>query len=115
LTGHTAIAVAGPANLDLLAYAPRRAVPGETVMGTGFEQHPGGKGLNQASAAATAADTAFVGCCGDDDAAVVLRESLDGNCVDTTYLTALPGDLTKVAQEATQAAARVIQTLRSAR
>jgi len=85
------IAVVGSANLDLVAYAPRRAAPGETVLGTGFEQHPGGKGLNQEVAAAAAADTAFVGCCGDDDAAVVLREWLDGHGVDTAHLTALPG------------------------
>jgi ribokinase len=87
----TGIAVVGSANLDLVAYAPRRAAPGETVLGTGFEQHPGGKGLNQAVAAAGAAVTAFAGCCGDDDAAAMLRESLDGHGVDTAYFTALPG------------------------
>jgi ribokinase len=83
--------VVGSANLDLVAYAPRRAAPGETVLGTGFEQHAGGKGLNQAVAAATEAATAFVGCCGEDDAAAVLRESLDTHGVDTAHFRALPG------------------------
>ncbi|WP_405579560.1 ribokinase [Streptomyces sp. NBC_01190] len=87
----TDIAVVGSANLDLVAHAPRRPEPGETVLGTGFEQHPGGKGLNQAVAAAGRAATAFVGHCGDDDAAAVLRDALRGRGVDTAHFTAVPG------------------------
>lgn len=52
-----AIAVAGSLNLDLVIRVPRLPVPGETVLGTSFEMIPGGKGGNQACAAAKLAGT----------------------------------------------------------
>ncbi len=48
------VCVVGSANLDLVAGTPRLPRPGETVMGTTYAEHPGGKGLNQAVAAARA-------------------------------------------------------------
>ena len=61
--------VVGSANLDLVATAPRLPGPGETVLGTSYAEHPGGKGLNQAVAAArSGARTAFVGAVGADAA-----------------------------------------------
>ena len=63
------VCVVGSANLDLVATTPRIPGPGETVLGTGYAEHAGGKGLNQAVAAArSGAEVAFVGCLGDDDA-----------------------------------------------
>jgi ribokinase len=63
------VCVVGSANLDLVATAARLPAPGETVLGTSFAEHAGGKGLNQAIAAArSGASTTFVGAVGDDDA-----------------------------------------------
>jgi ribokinase len=61
------IAVVGSINLDLIARAHRLPSPGETVQGTSFERVPGGKGANQAVAAARlGARVRMVGCVGDD-------------------------------------------------
>ncbi|HSP74786.1 MAG TPA: ribokinase, partial [Cryobacterium sp.] len=46
------IAVLGSANMDFIVRQPRLPLPGETVFGSGFSIEPGGKGLNQAVAAA---------------------------------------------------------------
>lgn len=68
------VAVLGSANLDLVVRTGRRPATGETVLGTGYAEYPGGKGLNQAVAAArSGARTAFVGAIGDDDAGRRLR------------------------------------------
>ena len=48
------VCVVGSANLDLVATTPRLPAPGETVLGTDYAEHAGGKGLNQAVAAARA-------------------------------------------------------------
>jgi ribokinase len=68
------VVVVGSANLDLVATTARLPGPGETVLGSHFAEHPGGKGLNQAVAAARAgASVAFVATVGDDDAGRTLR------------------------------------------
>lgn len=46
------VCVVGSANLDLVATVARLPGPGETVPGTSYAEYPGGKGLNQAVAAA---------------------------------------------------------------
>lgn len=57
----------GSANLDLVVRQPRLPVPGETMFGSSFSTVPGGKGLNQAVAAARAgASVAFAGSVGSD-------------------------------------------------
>lgn len=48
----SAVIVVGSANVDLVTNAPRMANPGETLTGSRFEQLFGGKGANQAVAAA---------------------------------------------------------------
>ena len=61
------IVVVGSTMIDLVAYADRLPDAGETVVGTGFLQGFGGKGANQAVAAARlGATVAFVGAVGDD-------------------------------------------------
>ncbi len=61
------VCVVGSFMMDLVAYAPRRPEAGETLIGTGFSEAPGGKGFNQAVAAARAgATTSMVGAVGDD-------------------------------------------------
>ena len=74
------VTVVGSINLDLVAACPRLPRPGETVLASDLARYPGGKGANQALAAARAgADVILVGAVGDDpeaDAALaLLRES----------------------------------------
>ena len=72
-----AVAVVGSANLDLVARTERLPRPGETVTGASFERIPGGKGANQAVAAARlGADVRFVGAVGRDDFARQALEAL---------------------------------------
>jgi ribokinase len=62
------LTVVGSINLDLVAQAERLPRPGETVTGATFVRVPGGKGANQAVAAARlGADVTLVACVGDDD------------------------------------------------
>jgi len=64
------IAVVGSVNLDLVARTERLPRPGETVSGASFDRVPGGKGANQAVAAARlGADVRFVGMVAVDDLA----------------------------------------------
>jgi ribokinase len=74
------LTVVGSTNLDLVARVERLPQPGETVSGAGFARNPGGKGANQAVAAARlGADVRFVGAVGDDsfadEALAGLRDS----------------------------------------
>jgi ribokinase len=74
------LTVVGSINLDLVAKVDRLPRPGETVSGATLERIPGGKGANQAVAAARlGASVRLVGCTGDDPAAeealVALREA----------------------------------------
>jgi ribokinase len=74
------VLVVGSANLDVVARAERHPSPGETLLGTALAEHPGGKGLNQAVAAArSGAHVAFVGALGDDDAGRRLRAVLEAD------------------------------------
>lgn len=77
--------VLGSANLDVVLRVDVLPRPGETVLASGREQHPGGKGLNQAVAAARAgARTALVSAVGEDEAADLLLATLDEAGVDAT-------------------------------
>lgn len=72
------VVVVGSANVDLVVGVPRHPAGGETILGGDLRRSPGGKGANQAVAAARAggADTTFVGALGRDEAADVLLASL---------------------------------------
>jgi ribokinase len=84
------VIVIGSLNLDLVATASRFPGPGETVHGSTFDEIPGGKGLNQAVAAARAgASVAFVGAVGDDPAGERLRDVVRAEGIDDTALAAL--------------------------
>lgn len=68
------VVVVGSVNLDLVASTHRIPAPGETVLGTSYAEHPGGKGLNQAVACArSGARTAMLAAVGDDGAGERLR------------------------------------------
>jgi ribokinase len=72
------LCVVGSVNLDLVARVERLPRPGETVTGATFERVPGGKGANQAVAAARlGADVTFVGCVGGDEFAAEALRGLD--------------------------------------
>jgi ribokinase len=78
--------------MDLVGTAPTLPRPGETVLGHGFRTVPGGKGANQALAAARAGGKcAFVGAVGDDVFGTALRETLAESGVDTLGLRTVPG------------------------
>ena len=68
------IVVLGSFNMDLVVTTDRLPSPGETVLGHGFHQGPGGKGSNQAiGARRLGADVAFVGAVGEDDFGAAAR------------------------------------------
>ena len=81
------VAVVGSANLDLVVDVATIPVPGETVLGGDMRRIPGGKGANQAVAAARLGRrVAMIGRVGDDDAGAILRTTLASAGVDTTDL-----------------------------
>ena len=72
------IAVLGSANIDLVVRQPRLPQPGETMFGTGFSTVPGGKGLNQAVAAARQGGAVdFMGAVGTDAHGIELHGVLE--------------------------------------
>ena len=81
------VVVVGSANVDFVVRAPRHPVPGETLLGSDFATHPGGKGANQAVAASRAgASVAIVGRLGPDAGADLLRSELVRAGVDVSAL-----------------------------
>ena len=77
------VVVVGSLNADLVVRTPRFPAPGETTTGTDFAVYPGGKGANQAVAAARlGARVAMVGRVGRDDYGRLLRRSLTAAGVD---------------------------------
>jgi ribokinase len=83
----TVVVVVGSVNVDLVLSLPRLPAPGETVIGGRLHGAPGGKGGNQAVAAARlGARTWLVGCIGDDDFGREAREDLSEAGVDTRLL-----------------------------
>jgi ribokinase len=81
------IALVGSINLDIVVGVDRHPAPGETVLGDDRQELPGGKGANQAVAAARlGAEVAFVGRVGDDDAGRRLRDGLAAEGVDVTHV-----------------------------
>lgn len=71
------VCVVGSFMMDLLVRAPRRPLPGETIIGTEFDRFLGGKGFNQALAAArSGAATTMVGRLGADDFGIEFQQRL---------------------------------------
>ncbi|WP_406460819.1 ribokinase [Streptomyces sp. NBC_01622] len=88
----TLIAVLGSTNMDLVAYVTKAPQRGETVTGREFRTIPGGKGANQAIAAAHAgADVTIIGAVGDDAYGAQLRSTLEHSGVDTDHLRTVEG------------------------
>ena len=81
------VVVLGSANLDIVVPVPHHPATGETVLGGHHDRIPGGKGANQAVAAARlGARVAMVGRVGSDDAGRTLRTALQDAGVDCRHL-----------------------------
>jgi len=89
------VIVVGSINLDLLYRVPHFPRPGETLLGADLVRFSGGKGGNQAHAAAkvapAAVNVAMVACVGDDDAATTLRGDLAAAGVDVAAVQTVAG------------------------
>ena len=86
------ILVVGSINADLVVRAPRFPQPGETISGGDLKIIPGGKGANQAVAAARqGTSVAMVGCVGNDSFGPELINNLKQNDVDTSHVRTDPG------------------------
>ena len=92
------VVVLGGINMDLVTLAPRFPEAGETIVGTEFLTYPGGKGANQALAAArTGARVAMVGRIGNDIFGPQAIASLSEAGVDVTGVTVSQGASTGIA------------------
>ena len=81
------VIVVGGANTDYLVRGPNLPAAGETVHGDTFQEGPGGKGANQAVAAARLkATVAFIACVGTDSRGDKLLEALAAEGVGTQYV-----------------------------
>jgi ribokinase len=86
------VCVVGSVNTDLTLAVDALPGPGETILASSMASSPGGKGANQAVAAARAgAQVQFVGAVGSDAAADKLRAHLRGNDVGLDGLVGVPG------------------------
>lgn len=86
------VTVLGSMNMDISVSVPELPRPGATVLGSAAQFAPGGKGGNQAVAAARlGAEVRMAGCVGEDDFGVRLLEALDAESVDTSAVRQVPG------------------------
>jgi ribokinase len=86
------IVVVGSINLDLVGATQRIPIAGETVAGLRFQTFPGGKGANQAVAAARlGGSVSLIGKVGTDVFGAQLRESLEKSKVNTDGIEVVPG------------------------
>jgi ribokinase len=96
------LTVLGSLNMDISVTVPELPVPGATVLGTAAVFAPGGKGANQAVAAARLAGdagmrVAMIGCTGDDDFGRALRTALRAEGVDDSRVRTVVGAPTGIA------------------
>lgn len=84
---HPRITVVGSANIDLTFRTPRFPHPGETLTGHALHQCMGGKGANQAVAAARlGADVTFIACVGSDAFGKAAMEAFAADGIHTTFI-----------------------------
>jgi ribokinase len=85
--GEANVLVVGSINMDLVVRVPRMPSPGETTLGENFRTNPGGKGANQAVAAARlGAKVRMIGCVGQDDFGRTLKQKLASEGVDVEFV-----------------------------
>ncbi|MBT2290141.1 ribokinase [Paenibacillus albidus] len=81
------ICVIGSSSMDLVVTSSKRPGAGETVLGDSFKTVPGGKGANQAVAAARlGAEVAMIGRVGDDTFGTAILNNFKANTVNTQYV-----------------------------
>lgn len=86
------IVVIGSASMDLVVTSTKRPGAGETVLGDSFKTVPGGKGANQAVAAARlGAEVNMIGCVGEDSFGEMILSNLKSNGVMTDYVEPVTG------------------------
>jgi ribokinase len=87
MSADTRLVVVGSLNMDLVVECDHIPMPGETILGVGMGEYPGGKGGNQAVAAARLhGPTAMIGCLGSDLYSTALRAALTEAGVETTHV-----------------------------
>jgi ribokinase len=92
------IIVVGSLNMDLVVRMPKIPRPGETLLGGVFKTFPGGKGANQAVAAARlGVHVTMIGCIGNDSFGQEMRATLAKEGIDTTHILVHPDEATGVA------------------
>lgn len=92
------IAVVGSLNMDLVIHTEAIPRPGETVLGNSFHKIPGGKGGNQAAAAARlGSGVTMIGAVGEDELGEALIYSLKADGVKTDYIRKKKGISTGIA------------------
>jgi ribokinase len=92
------VIVVGSVNVDLVVRSARLPAPGETITGGSFEQHPGGKGGNQAVAAARlGAQVHILSAVGADSFGLEAQTALVNDGVDTSSLITDPRNATGIA------------------
>ncbi|WP_216827528.1 ribokinase [Alkalihalobacterium elongatum] len=93
------ITVVGSINMDLITETSRFPSPGETILGLNYTNSPGGKGANQAVAAARlGAEVSFVGCIGADSNGGELKKKLIEEGIDITGIDTSKEKPTGIAQ-----------------
>lgn len=79
--------IIGSSSIDLVVTTSKRPNQGETIIGESFKTVPGGKGANQAVAAARlGAEVFMVGCVGEDNFGETIVNNFTANGVNTTYV-----------------------------
>ncbi|USD64444.1 ribokinase [Vibrio sp. SCSIO 43136] len=92
------LVVLGSVNADHVLQVPSFPRPGETLHGRNYQVIPGGKGANQAVAAARMqADTGFIACIGDDSFGINIREAFKHDNIDIAGVKLQPNCPTGIA------------------
>ena len=114
MPGRPRLTVLGSLNTDISVAVQRLPAPGETVLGSGAVIAPGGKGSNQAVAAARlGGEVRMIGCTGDDDFARIARSALEAEGVDISGVRAVAGTATGLALITVDAAGENMITVAS--
>ncbi len=101
------LVVVGSMNMDLVVHVPRLPRPGETVIGGEFRTYAGGKGTNQAVAAARlGASVTMIGCVGDDNFGRQLTDGLRKEGVDAAHVRVVSSTSTGIAMIAVEETGR---------
>ena len=92
------LTVLGGINADHVISVPHFAKPGETLTGYGYHINYGGKGANQAVAAARlGAQVSLIGCIGDDDIGREIKRAFEKDGIDTQAIVSVSGETTGIA------------------